>query len=81
MRVKVLFFAAAREAAGTSETALDVPEGCTVGALLERLGRDAPDVASVLAGCRAAVDEEFAPRSRPLGEGQVVAVLPPVSGG
>jgi molybdopterin converting factor subunit 1 len=81
MRVRVLYFAAAREQAGCSETDVDVADGTTVGALFDHLADGNPALADVLRACRAAVDEEFAARGTALSAGQTVAVLPPVSGG
>lgn len=81
MRVTVLLFAAAREAAGTGTTAVELDEGATVADAFARLAASHPSVAAVLASCRAAVDEEFAPPGRVLADGATLAVLPPVSGG
>ena len=81
MRIDVLFFAAAREKAGTERTTFDVPPGATVADVWRRLGETNAALAAVLPSCRAAVDESFAPPSAALRDGAVVAVLPPVSGG
>jgi len=81
MRIHVLFFAAARDRAGTSETHVDLSDGATVDALFALLLVDRPALSDVLPACRAAVDEAFAPKSTLLSDGQTVAVLPPVSGG
>lgn len=81
MRVDVLLFAAAREAAGTGSAALDLADGATVADAFEALAVRHPALRGVLPACRAAVDEEFAPAARRLSPGSVVAVLPPVSGG
>ncbi len=81
MRVRVLLFAVARERAGAAEIVLDAPADATVGAVFEQLARERPALADVLATCRAALDEEFAPRDARLRDGQTLAVLPPVSGG
>ena len=81
MKVDVLFFAAARERAGTARTTVQLRDGATVADLWRRLGDDLAALAPVLPSCRAAVDEEFAPTTRKLAAGAVLAVLPPVSGG
>jgi MoaE-MoaD fusion protein len=81
VRVTVLLFAAAREAAGTAETTLDLADGATVADAFARLADERRALAPVLPACRAAVDEEFAPRGAPLRDGATLAVLPPVSGG
>jgi molybdopterin synthase catalytic subunit len=81
MKVDVLFFAAARERAGTERTSIDVADGATVADVWRRLADDRPALAALLRQCRAAVDESFAGPTAVLRDGAVVAVLPPVSGG
>jgi len=81
MRVVVLFFAAAREKAGAERCVVAMDDGATVAQLWTRLADETPALASVLASCRAAVDEEFAVTTTVLRDGSTVAVLPPVSGG
>ncbi len=72
-------FASAREAAGTGR---DTVEGATVGAVLaEARRRYGDDFAEVLEGCRVWVNGEAAHEDLPVGAGDEVAVLPPVSGG
>lgn len=81
MRVRVLLFAAARDAAGVSETHADLADGANVADAFAALGAAHPRLAAVLPSCVAAVDEEFAPRGAVLRHGATLAVLPPVSGG
>ncbi|MCE9636674.1 MAG: MoaD/ThiS family protein [Planctomycetes bacterium] len=81
MRVRVLFFAAAREAAATPQTSLELADGATVTDAFARLQTIHPRLAAVLPSCVAAIDEEFAKRTSPLRDGATLAVLPPVSGG
>ena len=78
--VTVLYFAVAREAAGTdSETLPAAP--ASVGALREVLAARHPALARVLPRCRLAVEQEFARDEDPVPDGAEVAVIPPVSGG
>ncbi len=79
-RVEVLFFAAAREATGTSSVRLDVAPGTTVDALAATLRARFPKLAAVGA-VRFAVGERFADGSTTVADGDVVAFIPPVSGG
>lgn len=81
MRVRVLLFAGAREAAGTGSVELSVPEGATVSAAREALGERFPPLKPRLERCRFAVDREFADLAARLHEGAELAVVPPVSGG
>ena len=72
-------FAAAREAAGTGRD--DVP-GATVGEVLDAaVERYGDAFAVVLGSAKVWVNGEGAERGDPVGDGDEVAVLPPVSGG
>jgi molybdopterin synthase catalytic subunit len=78
--IHVIYFAGARDAAGTSrETIADVP--ASVGALRAVLAAAHPRLERVLARSRIAVDQEFAGDEAPLRDGAEVAIVPPVSGG
>lgn len=80
LTVQVRLFASIREAVGAGRLDLEVPEGATVGDVVERLGEDHPEVARhpdlVLARNRTVVDGD-----EPVEDGDEVAVFPPVSGG
>jgi molybdopterin converting factor small subunit len=72
-------FAAAREAAGTGR---DTLEGSTVAEVLDAArARYGPGFADVLRICRVWVNGEPASLDERVGDGDEVAVLPPVSGG
>ena len=81
VRVTVLYFAAAREAAGTSSETVELPDGADVAALSAALAARHPGLARILPRCRVAVDQEFAPSDLRIGDGAEIAVIPPVSGG
>ncbi len=78
MRVRVLYFAHARAVRGTPEEVLDLPTGTHVRdlqiILKSRLGDAVPDFQLARNAAYAAPDDE-------LGEGDEIAVIPPVSGG
>ena len=79
--IMVLFFASAREAAGT-RSALFGSVGRALGQLSDELvARYGPDFGRVLRTCAVWVNGEPAPSSYVLCAGDEVAVLPPVSGG
>jgi molybdopterin converting factor small subunit len=72
-------FAAAREAAGTG---LDIVPGRTVGEVLDAaVARYGSGFADVLGTCKVWRNGDEASRDERVGEGDEVAVLPPVSGG
>ena len=82
MELEVLFFAAARERVGASEACVTLPEGATVAELLDQLVAEHAALGPLLPYLRVAVDEDFvADLSTRLAAGQVVALIPPVSGG
>jgi len=79
MPVTVLYFAAARDAAGIAREPLH-PAPPTVGDLRRLLGQR-PGLGPVLARSRIAVDGQFAADEDPLNDGAEVAIIPPVAGG
>jgi molybdopterin converting factor subunit 1 len=93
MRVKLLYFGVLKDIAGESDTATEVPDGSTVGELLEilrnrtsnsstsnnRVGSEMTE--QVWRSLAVAVNREYAPAGAVLREGDEVALLPPVSGG
>ena len=81
-RITVLYFAAVRERVGTDREDLELPlEIKDVGAFSRWLESARPALAGRLAQCRFAVGEEFRTPSHTLHSGDIVAVIPPVSGG
>jgi molybdopterin synthase catalytic subunit len=80
MPVNVLYFAAAREAAGADREPID-PVPPTVGALRRQLVALRPALGPVLSRSRIAVDGQFADDEAPLSDGAEVAIIPPVAGG
>lgn len=82
--VRVLLFAGAREAAGTSAVVVPVGEAPVLGALRAHLAAaHGAELGAVLAVSRLWVngDEPERGDDTPLRAGDEVAVLPPVSGG
>ncbi len=80
MAVRVLYFAAAREAAGASREEL-AQAPASVAALRQALVARHPGLARLLPRCRVAVNEEFVDDGAPVPDGAEVAVVPPVAGG
>lgn len=81
MKVSVLFFGHYADTLNQSQWELELPQSATLRKLLEYiLERDARLV-NLEQRCRFAVNEEFATLETLLSEGDVVAVLPPMSGG
>ena len=81
MTITVKLFAVMRDAAGTPEVALPLPEGATAadaaGALVSRF----PAVGPRLRTVAYAVNRAYAPGTTVLKDGDELALIPPVSGG
>jgi molybdopterin converting factor subunit 1 len=81
MKVQVLFFAQAREAAGVSQRELTLDDGARVEDAVAVLGCEHPALAPLWPGLAIAVSGRLARRDASLADGDEVALLPPVSGG
>ena len=81
MQVQVLFFAMARERAGTSARALELPAGSRVSDALDALVLAHPALAPMRAHLALAVNGDLARAGDALPDGAELALLPPVSGG
>jgi molybdopterin converting factor subunit 1 len=80
--VSVLYFAALRDLSGVAEEQVMLEAaGADVSALLQTLSSRHSSLAGRLASVRVAVNEEFVERTTRLQGGEVVALIPPVSGG
>jgi molybdopterin converting factor subunit 1 len=79
--ITVLYFAAARERAGTQREALEVPEGARVGDVLRLLSERHASLAPLLPHLRVAVNQEFVDAEAGVPAGADFALIPPVSGG
>ena len=76
MKVTVRLFAGLRERAGHSRREVELPSGARVADVWPLL-----ELGDVPPGLLYAVNREYAPAEAPLGEGDEVALIPPVSGG
>lgn len=81
VQVRVMLFAWLREAAATVELALEVPAGGSGVDARAALAKRFPQLADKLDGVRLAVNEVYQPWETELRKGDVLALIPPVSGG
>ena len=81
MQVQVQFFAQLRDAAGTSDLELDLPEHATVAHLLAKLFAEIPALKSWDGKILIGVGVEFVGRDYVLQPNETVAIMPPVQGG
>ncbi len=80
-KLTLLFFAAARDIAGTGELRIEVPPGTRIGAVRDKLAAEYPGLKPLLAVCRFCVNSDYAPVDASLKDGDEIGVIPPVSGG
>jgi molybdopterin synthase catalytic subunit len=82
MRVRLLLFASAREAAGgVCEVQLDVLNGSTAADALSAALTRFPGLAPLRPCLQLAVNQKYALPESPVAEGDEVALIPPISGG
>ncbi|MCB0087977.1 MAG: molybdopterin converting factor subunit 1 [Caldilineaceae bacterium] len=81
IQVTVRLFATLRQIAGWKEKAIATTADATVNSLLEQLSNEYPGLNLTTRSLYAAVNQEYAERTRALADGDEVALFPPVSGG
>jgi len=81
MRVRVLLFAALREAVGEKTLELELRDRATLADALAQLESQHRELARYGGRLLIALNEERVPRTAPLSDGDEIALLPPVSGG
>lgn len=81
MHVRIRLFAMQREAAGTRELVVEVPDGAPVEAAWAQAVALVPALGAGRRSLRFAVNGRYADPATPLAENDEVAAIPPVSGG
>jgi molybdopterin synthase catalytic subunit len=81
MTLNVLFFAQAREQAGCSSAAIDVPAGAHVREALDAILVRYPGLAPLRGHFALSLNGTLARGDEPVLDGAELALLPPVSGG
>jgi len=81
MKAKVRLFARLSELAGTRVAEVEVGEGLAVEDVYRALCVGYPSLAGLNGSVRYAVNGEYAEAEHPVGDGDEVALIPPVSGG
>ena len=83
MRVRVISFGILKDLLGPDAAEVELPEGATVGSLLEQLRARLPEGApkEALSGIAVGVNAEYAQAAHILHDRDEVGLLPPVSGG
>ncbi len=81
MPLCLLYFSQIRDALGREEERLDLPPGSRVKDLERLLGKRSPQIAGPLESVTFAVNNEYVDRDSELQDGDVVALISPISGG
>ncbi len=81
MRVTVCFFSYFKDFTGCARAEEVLPEGSTLGALLEKLHARFPKLAAMQKSTLTAVGLDYQDRSYILKENDEVSLFPPVQGG
>ncbi|MDQ7055455.1 MAG: molybdopterin converting factor subunit 1 [Persephonella sp.] len=81
MKVKVLYFSSIRDRVKKREELLEIPDDATVSYLTGILKQLYPGISEVIDRVMIAVNEEYVNAETKLKEGDIIAIIPPVSGG
>jgi molybdopterin synthase catalytic subunit len=81
VRIRVLFFGLAKDAAGRSADEIEVAEGARLEDVFERYAAASPRLREMSGSLVLSRNQEFASRAEAVADGDEIAFLPPVSGG
>jgi MoaE-MoaD fusion protein len=81
MKAKVRLFARLSELAGTRVADVEVGEGLSAEEVYQALCVEYPSLTGLNGSVRFAVNGEYVDGGHPVGDGDEVALIPPVSGG
>jgi molybdopterin synthase catalytic subunit len=81
MRVTVLFFGMLKDLVGRSQEQLELPAGARLETVFDHYASQFPKLRQMAGSVVLARNQEFADPDVPVGEGDEVALMPPVSGG
>lgn len=81
MEVDVLYFQSVRKLMGLEKEKISLGVGATVADLITALQEKRPPLAAAAKSLLVAVNQEHSSADRVLSEGDMVAIMPPFSGG
>ena len=81
MRVKVNFYSYFKDLTGCAESAEEIANGASLGALYQQLTARFPRLAAMEKSTLMAVGVDYQPRDYVLKDGDEVSLFPPVQGG
>jgi len=81
MRVQVLFFGVLKDLVGRASESLELEDDATVADVLEHYQSRIPKIREMLPSLALSLNQHYSGPGAVLGNGDEVALLPPVSGG
>ena len=81
MQVRLLFFATLKDIVGSRQLKLEMPSGSTIADVLSHLESSYPRIKDYRSVLLTALNEEYVDQQAQVGDGDEVAIFPPVSGG
>ncbi|KDP45595.1 hypothetical protein JCGZ_17202 [Jatropha curcas] len=81
VKIKVLFFARARDLTGLTEVPLEVSSGATTSDCLDKLVSKFPGLQEIRNCIVVALNEEYTTESAVVKDKDELAIIPPISGG
>lgn len=81
MKIRVQFFGQLREVTGVVETEVEMPAGGHIADVIDVLQQKYPALRPYMPSTSFALNDEYVSREQPLRDGNVVGLLPPISGG
>jgi len=81
MKVKVLYFSSIKDRLKKNSEEFDIPENTYIKEFIDILKEKHPEISNLLENTMIAVNEEYVHEDYLLKEGDVIAIIPPVSGG
>jgi molybdopterin converting factor subunit 1 len=81
MRVKVLLFGQLKDIVGRQEESLELEAGAKLASVMAHYAQRYPKFQGLTNSIACSINQEYAPGSAVLREGDEVGLLPPVSGG
>src|ERR1043166_6246303 len=81
MRVKVLLFGQLKDIVGREEDSLDLEPGARLTAVMAHYAQRYPKFQGLTSSIACSINQEYAPGTTVLREGDEIGLLPPVSGG
>jgi molybdopterin converting factor small subunit len=81
MKIPVQFYAQLRDIVGVSSLEVDVPQGATVAQLIDKICELKPALRTYYKSILVGAGVNFVERDHVIGDGEELAIMPPVQGG